>query len=110
MSAQPEPSTEVVWKDPPPITRKGRPQQYPEILNALRENEGRWALWPGVYHTNTPSSHARLRKQGFEVVMRRSGAREWRMYVRWPEPKRRPLTIAEGRGGARLRALSGDQR
>lgn len=35
---------ELVWKDPPKLTKEFRGSKYREIRIALRANEGKWAL------------------------------------------------------------------
>lgn len=74
----------VVWEDPP--VRRGAPLSpaSAEVLEAIRANPGRWALWP------TKTSVGVLRKShGIEAVCRGG-----KTYVRTPAPEEAPKLTA----------------
>ena len=61
--------TEVIWSDPPPSCRgSGRVASYAHLLDALRENPGKWGVIEKNRKGGVPSS---LKKKGFQGVTRK---------------------------------------
>lgn len=57
--------TEMVWKDPPPVSSNRR-RNYKPILWELRQNPGRWALL-GTYEVRSVVAY--LHRLGLEKVL-----------------------------------------
>lgn len=74
---------DITWQDPPPVAGKmGQYGRIKAILQACRENPGRWAL-AGTY-AQSGTNVARLKLQGFEATGRRREDGRFDVYVRFP--------------------------
>jgi len=70
----------IKWEDPGGPTKGGR-TDYSEIVKALRENPGRWAL----IKTDAPASTVQHLKRlyGVEAVSRELKNGRGKIYARW---------------------------
>lgn len=76
---------ELTWQDPP--SRRGSLHgTYEPIIEALKENPGRWALVMDNWKTSSPP--AAFKQKGCEATARRNeGSKTWSVYARFPRPK-----------------------
>lgn len=63
----------VVWSDPPRL-----PGLHDHVLDACKQDPGRWAEWPGSVSAGTE-----LRKQGWDFVIRTIDTPEGRRQKGW---------------------------
>jgi hypothetical protein len=83
---------EIKWEEPPP-GGPGMPPKFAEFAQALRDNPGRWALYPGKATQATATEIKRARSSifapagHFDAVSRdMSHPDKRRVYVRYVGP------------------------
>jgi hypothetical protein len=80
---------EIVWQDPPSRGGKG----YEQIIEALKQNPGKWALVNPKWKTS--AAPAAFRQHGCEATTRKNDdGKTWSFYARSPMPKAQPRPAA----------------
>lgn len=85
---------ELIFEEPPPLTRTGRPSKYGPWLAKLKQHPGVWAKYPEeVINPSATAYSIRRGKQtpaGFEIVARSSvpGRNKGHIYARYVGAKK----------------------
>jgi hypothetical protein len=81
---------EIKWQDPP--TRRQRPGTYDDVIAALKQNPGKWALIIEDWKTN--AAPAVFKQQRLEATARKNkDGKTWSVFVRCPISKEHPARI-----------------